>query len=448
VGLFLLAGIASANVELRAVSETLDEFNDENGILIADDNERAKEAKRLAEVEEEINAQNEAFAAGKANFGEKLYPFSDLAKEDFEKEKLGVSGWDPKRGDAAPERRAMGLTLPPESERINTPENQAKLEALYSALDRGYTPYKFNAKNNGWVTEAKNQGNCGSCAAFAATGLHETCMAKAGAPLGSLDLSEQYLVDCGYDGNSMNGCHGAWPSAYTEWFAKDGGMSPHETSYPYLDKYPKLNCNKASGVRKWNSGAKVIDSIYDWNCNEQKLKQLVYEKGAVLVGLYASDDDFMDYDGRGVMDKCSVGQKMNHAVLVVGYGRERGQDYWLIKNSWGTNWGLNGYIKLARGTNQCGLAAVCVSASCASNGRQEYAPTTPKPPPVPVNMWCDISGLFKGRKDITGTFNLRVNDRNTGSVIESEVRCKNSRCTPKIPGPSNACMYICGAVKC
>ena len=49
---------------------------------------------------------------------------------------------------------------------------------------------------------------------------------------------------------------------------------------------------------------------------------------------------------------------MNHAVLVVGYGTERGQDYWLIKNSWGSNWGLNGYIKLARGSNQCGLAAV------------------------------------------------------------------------------------------
>ena len=50
------------------------------------------------------------------------------------------------------------------------------------------------------MTKAKNQGNCGSCAAFAATGLHETCMAKAGAPVQGLDLSEQYLVDCGYDG--------------------------------------------------------------------------------------------------------------------------------------------------------------------------------------------------------------------------------------------------------
>ena len=62
--------------------------------------------------------------------------------------------------------------------------------------------YKYSVTVNlsGLVTIAKNQGNCGSCAAFAASGLHETCMAKAGAPTAKLDLSEQYLVDCGYDG--------------------------------------------------------------------------------------------------------------------------------------------------------------------------------------------------------------------------------------------------------
>lgn len=52
----------------------------------------------------------------------------------------------------------------------------------------------------GWVTKAKSQGNCGSCAAFGATGLHETCMLKAGAPHNGLDLAEQYIIDCGYDG--------------------------------------------------------------------------------------------------------------------------------------------------------------------------------------------------------------------------------------------------------
>ena len=92
----------------------------------------------------------------------------------------------------------MGLTLPPESERVNTPDEMAELAAMYSAMDRGYTPRRYFANKRGLVTPPKNQGNCGSCAAFA--GLHETCMAKAGAPIKSLDLSEQYLVDCGYNG--------------------------------------------------------------------------------------------------------------------------------------------------------------------------------------------------------------------------------------------------------
>ena len=79
----------------------------------------------------------------------------------------------------------------------------------------------------------------------------------------------------------------------------------------------------------------------------------------------------------------------------------------------------------------------------------DYAPSTPPPPPIPVDLWCDVSAMFQGRKDITGTFELKISDRgHQGKTIESEVRCKNSMCTPKIPGPSNACMYICGAVKC
>ena len=103
----------------------------------------------------------------------------------------------------------------------------------------------------------------------------------------------------------MNGCNGASPHAYPDFFAKDGGVSPHEVKYPYLDKYPNLNCRKASGVSKWNSGAKVTSATFDYRCNEDKLKQLVYQKGAVLVGIYASDDAFSAYDGRGVFDKCT-----------------------------------------------------------------------------------------------------------------------------------------------
>jgi len=443
----LLAGLALANV----FEETIDEFDKEFNIIVLDNDLKAEEEQRLKEVEANINEHNKEFANGKATFGEKLYPWSDLSEEEIKRAMTGLTGgfyttrfgggWDPKRGDAPPER-ATGLIMPPESERINSPAEE--LESLY-AMDRGYTPRTYFAVNDGLVTIAKNQGNCGSCAAFAASGLHETCMAKAGAPTAKLDLSEQYLIDCGFNKGSMNACWGAWPTAYTDWFVNDGGVSPHEGSYPYLGKYPNFNCKKANRVRKWNSGAKVVKSIKEFQCNEAKLKKMIYEHGAVLVGV-ATNDAFYDYDGNGIFNECTSGMKTGHAVLAVGYGEERGQKYWLIKNSWGKNWGLNGHIKLLRGSNHCNVEEICISASCVANGRQEIAPTTPAPPPIPVNFWCDLSGLYPGQK-LNGYYTLRIRGPD-GGLIESSVRCKGTKCTPAKAGPSNACMYICGKVKC
>merc|ERR1711962_299468 len=436
----LLSGLACAQYDGRLMS--IEEFDKENNIVDLDDDLKAEEAKRLAEVEAEIIEDNEKYAKGEASSGMKLYPWSDKSKEEIEAEKMGLSReWDPSRGDAPPER-AMGLIMPPESERINSP--QEELDSLYET-DRGYAPRTYFAVNDGLVTIAKNQGNCGSCAAFAASGLHETCMAKAGAPTAKLDLSEQYLIDCGFNKGSMNACWGAWPTAYTDWFVNDRGVSPHEGSYPYLGKYPNFNCKKANRVRKWNSGAKVVKSIKEFQCNEAKLKKMIYEHGAVLIGV-ATNDAFYDYDGNGIFNECISGMKTGHAVLAVGYGEERGQKYWLIKNSWGKNWGLNGHIKLLRGSNHCNVEELCISASCVANGRQEIAPTTPAPPPIPVNFWCDLSGLYPGRK-LNGYYTLRIRGPD-GGLIESSVRCKGTKCTPAKAGPSNACMYICGKVKC
>lgn len=124
------------------------------------------------------------------------------------------------------------------------------------------------------VTPARNQMSCGSCAAFAATGAHETCMLKAGARMNGLDLSEQMLVDCGYNGQDMNGCHGANSGSYGKVFAaKLAGQSPHEATYPYMDTQPKLSC--PSGVSVYNSGAFVKTPLEDYSCSEAKLTQLV-----------------------------------------------------------------------------------------------------------------------------------------------------------------------------
>ena len=161
---------------------------------------------------------------------------------------------------------------------------------------------------------------------------------------------------------------------------------------------------------------------------------------------------------------CSKTQ-INHAVVVVGYGTENGVDYWLVKNSWGANWGASGFIKIRRGTNECGIEGVsfevflleipgwttlfhqqiCVTSTCSASGTPDVAPVAPPPPPIPANLECDISTLF-GTKQITGRYTLRVGSSN--GLIVSKCICKSSVCTPQQPGPSNACMYICGNTKC
>ena len=119
--------------------ETIDEFDNEFNIIVLDDDLKAEEEQRLKEVEAKINEHNKKFANGEATYGEKLYAFSDLSEDEIKKAKTGLTGWDPKRGDAPPER-STGLIMPPESERISSP--QEELESLY-AMDRGFTPRTY-----------------------------------------------------------------------------------------------------------------------------------------------------------------------------------------------------------------------------------------------------------------------------------------------------------------
>jgi len=90
---------------------------------------------------------------------------------------------------------------------------------------------------------------------------------------------------------------------------------------------------------------------------------LVYKHGAVLTGLRINFN-LMNYKS-GIFHGCpeNVG-KMNHAVAVVGYGTEDGLDYWLVKNSWGTDWGEKGFFRIQRGVKMCGIGAVAVTLSC------------------------------------------------------------------------------------
>ena len=179
-------------------------------------------------------------------------------------------------------------------------------------------------------------------------------MIKAGAMKKGLNLAEQYLIDCAYKKNIAGaglarGCHGAHPMSYPKYMVSIGGNLPHENSYKYLGTSPKLNC-KSAPKKMWNSGAKVSKTLGDFKCNESKLKSLIYSKGAVSVSVYAAENSFENYKS-GVYNKCKKVKEGNHQVLAVGWGTQNGKKYWLVKNSWGTNWGEKGYFKIERGSS-------------------------------------------------------------------------------------------------
>ena len=130
---------------------------------------------------------------------------------------------------------------------------------------------------------------------------------------------------------------------------------------------------------------------------------LVYKYGAVATGIYASDRGLSNIN-KGVFDQCST-TKINHAVTVVGYGTQSGKPYWLIKNSWGDNWGDGGYVKIVRGKTACGIAQNCALTECSKTGYASPAPQAPPPAPIPANQICDISKLY-GNSNITGSYTL------------------------------------------
>jgi C1A family cysteine protease len=410
---------------------TIKEFEDEFNELWSDPADEAAAADELAKEEASIEQHNLDYENGKSSYSEKLNELSALPMDEFESEMLGAI--------ETPEN-ATGLIETPEEERTISAEDQEYLDNIYEDMDRQSIPSSYDARSLWLITKPNNQMSCGSCAAFAATATHETCMRRAGTPLKGLDLSEQQLVDCGYNKKSMNGCNGAYVGAYQDWLASSKKAVSHEAQYPYLDRDPNLRC---MGKPTWNTGAKITRAITDYRCNEDKLKKLVYKYGAVATGIYASDSAFGNY-AKGVFDTCSS-TKMNHAVTVVGYGTENGKPYWVVKNSWGANWGDGGFIKIARGNSECGIGSQCALVECTKTGTASPAPQAPPPAPIPASQICDISNLY-GTTGITGQYTLTTTIN--GKQYVANVKCTNSKCSPAAAGPSNACMYICGKIEC
>ncbi|XP_033030354.1 cathepsin S [Lacerta agilis] len=221
--------------------------------------------------------------------------------------------------------------------------------STYYVSSLGVLPDTVDWREKGCVTDVKNQGSCGSCWAFSAVGALEGQLKLKTGKL--VSLSAQNLVDCSSKyGN--HGCNGGYMEVAFQYIIGNKGIDS-EASYPYEAKVG--TCHYDPSARAATCSKYVPLPFGD----EAALKDAVANIGPVSVGINASLKSFFLYK-RGVYDDPQCSQYINHGVVVIGYGTEEGKEYWLVKNSWGTSFGDEGFIKIARNHgNRCGIASQC-----------------------------------------------------------------------------------------
>ncbi|GMY05713.1 cysteine protease RD19A-like [Fagus crenata] len=254
--------------------------------------------------------------------------FSDLTRSEFRMTVLGLRG---------------GLRLPADA-------NTAPI------LPTDALPEDFDWRDHGAVTSVKNQGSCGSCWSFSTTGALEGANFLATGKLES--LSEQQLVDCDHEcdpeeaGSCDSGCNGGLMNSAFEYTLKAGGLM-REEDYPYT--------GTDRGTCKFDK-SKIVASVANFSVislDEDQIAANLVKNGPLAVAINAV---FMQTYVGGVSCPYICSKRLDHGVLLVGYGsagyapvRMKEKPFWIIKNSWGENWGENGFYKICRGRNICGV---------------------------------------------------------------------------------------------
>jgi len=261
-----------------------------------------------------INKHNDEYAAGEHTWTMGVNQLSDLTHEEFmEMNKLRVPD-------------------------VPQPEKKYQMQAQTMAAE-------IDWRAQGYVTDIKDQGQCGSCWAFGAIASLEAAHFEKNGEL--VQMSESQVVDCDKEDG---GCNGGWYDTAWKYINEEGGVET-TADYPY---HPRNGICKAgqndfvAGLSGCWGGPNTYCDNHGKIGDEEVLKTMLNDR-PISVAVDATD--FQSYNS-GIMTCGRLHHQLNHAVFAVGYG----SDYWIVKNSWGKAWGEEGYVKIQMGHNPCGIA--------------------------------------------------------------------------------------------
>jgi len=215
-----------------------------------------------------------------------------------------------------------------------------------------------------YVSEVRDQGGCGSCYAFSAMGMLESRVNILTKNTKRYTFSPQDVVSCS---PLSQGCQGGFPYLIAGRYGKDFGVV-EEGCNPYKGN-DTATCSTSKCLRHYSSSYQYVGGYYG-ACNEYEMKKSLVENGPLSVSFEVYNDFMMYKSGVYHHTKLLMSsgfepfQLTNHAVLLVGYGHDQevGEDYWIVKNSWGTGWGENGFFRMRRGVDECAIESIAVEA--------------------------------------------------------------------------------------